>query len=288
MGLQQMALTRAHEEHEVSPDIRRIYAGIRVAFDLPFVPTIFKLSAGIPEYLKVVWKDLETVVSSREFETASLAIQEISHSAAVSGGWSFSDQPSLLAADKFSNADIRVIGGIVGLFARATAQAGLATRLIQRGYSGGQRGRVTRLKQVSALAHMVRVHIPNEREAGLRVWLIYSDIKKTTGARHVMSLFRALSPFPSYLASAWLDSKRLLADPEFIAAAEDLNRRSRALLAGLPVRDHRSILKELEPAAWREIEETVDGFARLLPQLVLLTSVWQRSFPNAARLIGAA
>jgi Halocarboxylic acid dehydrogenase DehI len=283
-----MALTRAYEEHEVTPEIRRIYAGIRVAFDLPFVPTIFKLSAGIPEYLKVLWKDLESVAASREFETAALALQEIAHSAAISGGWSFSDQPSLLAADKFSNADIRVIGGIVGLFARATVQVGLCSRLMQAGYCGGQRGRVTRLKQVSALAQMVRVHIPNEREAGLRVWLIYSDIKKTTGAKNVLSLFRALSPFPSYLASAWLDSKRLLADPAFIAATEDLNRRSRALLARLPVRDHRSLVKELAPAAWREIEETIDGFARLLPQFVLLTSVWQRSFPSASRLIGAA
>ncbi|MGC2698522.1 MAG: halocarboxylic acid dehydrogenase DehI family protein [Candidatus Angelobacter sp.] len=283
-----MALTRAYEEHEVTPELRRMYASIRTAFDLPFVPTVLKLSAGIPQYLKAVWKDLESVVSSREFEAASRAFQEIAHSAAVSGGWTFSDQPGVLAADKFSNADIRVIGGIVGLFARATAQVGMFARLMQRGYSGGQKGRVTSLKQVSALAQMVRVHVPNEREAGLRCWLIYSDIKKTTGAKSVLSVYRALSPFPSYLASAWLDSKRLLADPSFIAAYEELNRRSRALLTGLPVRDHRRILQDIDPAQWHEIEETVDGFARLLPQFVLLTAVWQRSFPSASRLIGAA
>jgi hypothetical protein len=283
-----MALTRAYEEHEVPPEIRRTYANIRASFDLPFVPTIFKLAAGIPHYLKVVWKDLESVASSREFESAARALQEIAHSAAISGGWTFSDQPGVLAADKFSNADIRVVGGTVGLFARATAQVGLFARLMQRGYTGGQRGRVTRQKQVSALAQMVRIHVPNEREAGLRVWLIYSDIKKTTGAKNVLSVYRVLSPFPSDLASAWLDSKKLLADPSFIAAAEELNRRTRALLAGLPVKDHRSALREMDPAQWREIEETVDGFARLLPPFVLLTSVWQRSFPSASRLIGAA
>ena len=119
-----MALTRAYEEHEVTPEIRRMYANIRTAFDLPFVPTVFKLSAGIPQYLKVIWKDLESVVCSREFESAARAYQEIAHSAAISGGWTFSDQPAVLSADKFSNADIRVIGGIVGLFARATAQIG--------------------------------------------------------------------------------------------------------------------------------------------------------------------
>jgi hypothetical protein len=283
-----MALTRAYEEHEVPPEIRRMYGNIRAGFDLPFVPTIFKLSAGIPQYLKMVWKDLADVACSREFETATRALQEIAHSTAVGGGWTFSDQPAVLAADKFSNADIRVVGGIVGLFARATAQVGLFARLMQRGYSGGQKGRVTRQKQVSALAQMLRVHIPNEREAGLRVWLIYSDIKKTTGAKNVLSLYRVLSPFPSYLASAWLDSKKLLAEPSFMAAAEELNRRTRALLAGMPVRDHRAVLKELDPAQWHEIEETVDGFARLLPQFVLLTAVWQRSFPSASRLIGAA
>jgi hypothetical protein len=283
-----MALNRAYEEHEVPPEIRRMYASIRTGFDLPFVPTIFKLSAGIPQYLKLVWKDLESVASSREFETAARAFQEVAHSAAISGGWTFSDQPAILAADKFSNADIRVIGGIVGLFARATAQMALFSRLMQRGYSGGQKGRVTNVKQVAAMAQMVRVHVPNEREAGLRVWLIYSDIKKTTGAKSVLSLYRALSPYPSYLASAWMDSKRLLSDPSFVSAREELNRRARALLAGMPVRDHRALLKDLDATQWREIEETVDGFARLLPQFTLLTSVWQRSFPSAARLIGAA
>jgi hypothetical protein len=283
-----MALSRAYEEHEVTPEIRRMYASIRSGFDLPFVPTVFKLSAGIPQYLKLLWKDLESVVCSREFDTAARAYQEIAHSAAISGGWTFSDQPGVLAADKFSNADIRVIGGIVGLFARATAQMSLFSRLMQRGYSGGQKGRVTKGKQVSALAQMVRVHVPNEREAGLRVWLIYSDIKKTTGAKSVLSFYRVLSPFPSYLASAWLDSKRMLVEPSFIKAHEELNRRARALLAGLPVKDHRSLLKDLDPAQWKDIEETVDSFARLLPQFTLLTAVWQRSFPSAARLIGAA
>lgn len=283
-----MALTRAYEENEVTPEIRRMYAGIRTGFDLPFVPTVLKLSAGIPQYLKIVWKDLESVVCSREFENATRAFQEIAHSTAITGGWTFSDQPAILAADKFSNADIRVIGGIIGLFARAHAQVGLFTRLMQRGYSGGQKGRVTRSKQVSALSQMLRLHIPNEREAALRVWLIYSDIKKTTGAKNVLSLFRVLSPYPGYLASAWLDTKRLFADPSFVAAHEELNRRARALLTGLPVRDHRALLKDIDPAQWREIEETVDGFARMLPQFTLLTAVWQRSFPSASRLIGAA
>ena len=283
-----MALTRAYEEHEVTPELRRLYGNVRSSFDLPFIPTIFKLSAGIPEYLRKMWDDLHAVASSKEFQGAAQALQEVAHSASVSGGWTFSDQPKTLAADKFSNADIRVIGGIVNLFARATAQMALFVRLMQRGYSGGQRGRVTHSRQIAALAQMVRIDIPNEREAGLRVWLIYSDIKKTTGAKNVLSLYRVLAPFPGYLASAWLDSKKLLTDSSFIAAREDLNRRIRALLTGMPVKDHRALLKDLDPEKWREIEETVDGFARNLPQFVLLTAAWQRSFPNASRLIGAA
>ncbi|HEY1937664.1 MAG TPA: halocarboxylic acid dehydrogenase DehI family protein [Candidatus Angelobacter sp.] len=283
-----MALTRAYEEHEVTPEIRRMYASIRTAFDLPYVPSIFKLTAAFPQYLKAMWKDLEPAVCSREFESAAQAFQEIAHSAAVSGGWSFSDQPGILAAEKFSNADIRVVGGIVGLFARASAQVALLSRLIQRGYSGGQKGRVTRSKQVSALSQMLRVHVPNEREAGLRVWLIYSEIRKTTGMKTVLDLYRALSPFPSYLASAWLDSKKLLGESSFVSAHEELNRRARALLAGIPVRDHPEIVKDVDAKQWQEIEDTVDSLARMMPQFVLLTSVWQRSFPSASRLIGAA
>jgi hypothetical protein len=283
-----MALTRAYEEHEVPPELRRLYGSVRNSFDLPFVPTLFKVLAGIPPYLRHMWEDLGDVVCSREFQSGAQALQELAHSAAITGGWTFSDQPKILAADKFSNADIRVIGGTINLFARATAQMALFVRLVQRGYTGGQKGRVTSSRQVSALAQMLRIDIPNEREAGLRVWLIYSDIKKVTQAKSVLSLYRVLAPFPSYLASAWLDSKKLLGDTSFMAAREDLNRRSRALLTGLPVKDHRSLLKDLDPLQWREIEETVDGFANNLPQFVLLTAVWLRSFPTASRLIGAA
>ena len=283
-----MALTRAYEEHEVTPELRRTYSSIRNGFDLPFVPTLFKLLAGIPEYLLKMWDDLGPVICSKEFQTAAQAFQEIAHSTAVTGGWTFSDQPKLLAAEKFSNADIRVIGGMVSLFARAAAQMALFSRLMQRGYSGGQKGRVTGSKQISALSQMVRLDIPNERDAGLRVWLIYTDIRKTTGVKTVPGLYRVLSLFPGYLASAWLDSKKVLADPSFMSDRDDLNRRARALLTGLPVKDHRALLKDVDPAKWREIEETVDGFARILPQLVLLTAVWQRSFPTASRLIGAA
>ena len=283
-----MALTRAYEEHEVTPELRRIYGNIRTSFDLPYVPTLFKVTAGIPEYLRKMWDDLGPVVASREFQSAAQGFQEVAHSIAVSGGWTFSDQPKVLAAEKFSNADIRVIGGIVGLFTRAISQMALFSRLAQRGYSGGQRGRVTTSKQVSALSQLVRLDVPSERDAGLRVWLIYSDIKKTTGSKNVLSLFRVLAPFPGYLASAWLDSKKLLSDSSFMNAREELNRRARAFLTGLPVKDHRALLKDLPPAQWRDIEEAVDGFARILAQFSLLTAVWQRSFPNASRLIGAA
>ena len=79
-----------------------------------------------------------------------------------------------------------------------------------------------------------------------------------------------------------------MTDSGFIGTREEINRRARALLTGFPVKDHRALLKDVDAPQWREIEETVDGFARLLPQFVLLSAVWQRSFPSASRLIGAA
>src|SRR5947209_10165516 len=132
---------------------------------------------------------------------------------------------------------------------------------MQRGYSGGQKGRVSSSQQTSAVSQMVRLDVPNERDAGLRVWLIYSDIRKTTGSKSVLSLYRILSSYPGYLASAWLDSKKLLAEPSFLSAREDLNRRVRALLTGLPVKDHRRVLKDLDPAKWREMEGSGARFA---------------------------
>jgi hypothetical protein len=275
-----MAFTRAFEEHEVPPELKRLYADIRSSFDLPFVPTLFKVLAASPEYIKLMWNDMGPLARSKEFHLASRALEEMVRSVVVRGGWRFPDQQKILAAQKFTVDDMEALGAIPPIFTRTLCQMALFTRLMQRGYSGGQRGRTTENRQASALSRMITLHVPNEREASLRVWLIYSEIKKTTGSRNVISLFRVLAPFPGYLASMWLDSKKLLADSTLASAREQIAKRVAALLIGLPVKDHRSAGKQIAPGTWRDIEETVDGFARLLPQFALLSEVWHRSFPQ--------
>lgn len=282
-----MSLTRAYEESELAPDLRRIFDDIRASFDLPFVPTIFKVAAGRPEYLKLMWRDLGPVARSAEFQSAASALEEFVYWQALHSGWRFSDQQRQLAAQRFSRYDIDQLGAVVATFSRALPRMALFARLIQRGYSGGQRGRCGGEKQASALSRLMTVHVPNEREAGLRVWLIYSEIKKATGARHVPSLFRVLAPFPGYLASLWLDAKKLLPQREFEAAQQEASRRTLSLLVGLPVRNHRALGRNITSPQWKEIEEMVDGFARLLPTFAILAPVWYRSFPPCMRVLAA-
>jgi hypothetical protein len=283
-----MAFTRAYEEHEVGPELRRIYADIRTSLDLPFVPTLFKVLAAQPEYLRALWSDLGNAARSREFSAASTALEEFCHSEAVSGGWRFSDQRKQLAGERFSASDAEVLASVVSVFARALPQMTLLARLIQLGYSGGQRGRVVAARQAAALARLITINIPNEREASMRAWLIYADIKRTSGAKNVISAFRVLSPYPGYLASVWFDAKKIIRDASFTHAKEEVARRSRALLNGLPVGDHRQATKKISAKDWREIEETVDGFVRQLPQFALLTAIWQRSFPASLTRLRAA
>ncbi|HZU44603.1 MAG TPA: halocarboxylic acid dehydrogenase DehI family protein [Terriglobales bacterium] len=282
-----MSLTRAYEERDIAPDVRRVYDDVRASFDLPFVPTIFKVAAGLPEYLKLMWRDLGPVVRSREFQSAAGALEEFVYWQALHAAWRFSDQQRQLAAQRFSRYDIDQLGAVVATFSRALPRMVLFARIMQRGYSGGQSGRCSGDKQASALSRMMTLHIPNERDASLRVWLIYSDIKKTTTARQVPSLFRALAPFPGYLASLWMDAKKVFRQPEFEAVSQEVSKRSLSLLVGLPVRDHRAVGRQITPAQWKAIEELVDNNARLLPSFAVLASVWYRSFPPSMRMLAA-
>lgn len=277
-----MSLTRAFEYDEVGPDLQRIYREARLALDLPFVPTVFKVMAGVPEYLKLMWSDLGAVASSKEFHAATKALVETVRSEVVRNGWSFHDQTKALLGERFIRPDIEVLSEIPPIFTRATAEVAIFSRLMQRGYSGGQRGgRIATLKQAAAMSRLMRLHVPNEKEAGLRTWLIYSDIRRTTGSKHVLSLFRLLSHFPSYLAATWMDAKKVMQEPSFQHSRETVAKRTLGLLSGLPVRDHRGAAgKRVTPAEWRDIEEAVDSFARVTPQFALMSAVWQRSFPQ--------
>lgn len=273
-----MALARVLEESDVSPEVRRIYADVRKSFDLPLVPTMLKVSACVPDYLRVIWSDLAESVRSREFQAATQALEEFACSQVLNGDWRMHDQHKALAGQGFSATDTEMLAGVVSTFARATAQMVLFSRLLQLGYSGGQRGKVSEGKQASALSRLISLHVPNEREAGLRAWLIYSDIKKTTGSKYVFSIFRLISPYPGYLASVWIDAKRLFQERSFLRARDEITVRSRALLIGIPVADHRLLGRSITSSQWSDIEESVDGFVRLLPQFLLFCALWQRAF----------
>ena len=274
-----MPLTRILEENEAPAAARRIYEDVRTSFNTPFVPSIFKLSANVPDYLLAMWDDLAPVVRSREFHAASEAFDEYLHSLVIQGGWRFHDQQEALAAHRFSRTDVELLGLTISTFAHTMPRLGLFLRLLQRGYSGGQRGRVTGAKQASATSRLMTLNIPAERDAALRVWLIYADIRRQGGVRHIPAFFRLLAPYPGYLASVWGDTKKLFADAGFRQAHEDAARRMNGYLRGLPVRDHRAMAKRVTPAQWRDIEETVDGMARGIPQFCLAMAVWRRSFP---------
>jgi hypothetical protein len=276
-----MPFARAYEENEVGPELRRIYAELRTNFDLPFVPTLFKSLAAAPPYLKGMWRDLGPVAASREFHAASEALDHFVRAEAIGGAWRLRDQERMLAEQKISTNDMPVLAGVVGIFVRTLPRLLLFARLMQSGCHGGQKGRVSPGKQAPALSRLITLHVPNEREASLRVWLIYADIRRTMKARSVMSLYRALSPFPSYLASAWMDSKSVLADKLFQRASEEVSLRASALLRGIPAQDHGSLLKELSSDQARDVQETVDEFVRTIPSLALLAVVWRRSFYDA-------
>jgi hypothetical protein len=282
-----MPFTRAWEENDVSRDVKRIFSDARSALNLPYLPTLFKVLANSPEYLKFVWNDLAPVVRSKEFHAASLALEEYIYSLVVAAGWRFNEQRRELQDQRFSTEDIIFIADALAIFAHGLPQVLLLARLLQVGYSGGQRGRISHAKQTSMIAQALKIHVPNEREAGLRSWLIYNDIKKTTGSRAVLSVLRFISPYPGYLTSVWMDWKKTLKNPSVQRARDEVGRRSAGLVTGLPVGDHRANDK-VRPEQWREIEETIDGFVRMLPMFALVTAAWRKSFAPRPRDVRAA
>jgi hypothetical protein len=85
-----------------------------------------------------------------------------------------------------------------------------------------------------------------------------------------------------------MDSKKVMADAAFARARDEVAKRTLALLVGMPVRDHRAEARNVAGPQWREIEEMVDGFARVAPQFALITAIWQRSFGRPAGQIAVA
>ncbi len=276
------------EREGVHPGSRRVLEEARAAMDLPFVPSVLEGLAGEPEYLKAAWADLKAVVWSREFHGASKALGEQIGLAALEGGWRFPDQQQLLAEQNLSGAELALFSGIAGTFARELPLSLLLARLLQCGYQGGQAGHSTERTGSAALSRLIEFHVPPPRSGGLRVWLIYTDIRRHTGIEQVPGVYRMMSIFPGYLASIWLETKRLLGEPGMASALDSVAQRSAGLVRGLPVENHRRAAGKLGTEHWRAVEQAVEGYVRTLPMFALMTAVWHRSFPPFARIANAA
>jgi hypothetical protein len=84
-----------------------------------------------------------------------------------------------------------------------------------------------------------------------------------------------------------MDWKKTLKNPSVQRGRDEVSRRSAGLITGLPVGDHR-VNGKVKPEQWREIEETVDGFVRMLPLFALVTAAWRKSFVPRPRDLRAA
>src|SRR5258707_13106405 len=100
-----MAFPRAWEENDVSRDIKGIFMDARSALNLPYIPTLFKVLANSPDYLKLAWNDLAPVIRSKEFHAAGLALQEYIYSVVVAGGVGVNAQRRGLHDQRCSNED---------------------------------------------------------------------------------------------------------------------------------------------------------------------------------------
>jgi len=150
------------------------------------------------------------------------------------------------------------VGRLPGPTRRLALVSRLSSGVIPADSGGASRDQ----KQVSALSQMFGVHVPMKREGAWRVWLIYSEIRKTTSKKTVR-ICTGPSRRSSYLAPRARQQKA--AHRSFLHRKPMKTlRRARALLTENPVKDPRAIVKDVDVKQCGRLKKPVDNLARLM------------------------
>lgn len=111
-----MALVKFVEEQDADPRIKAVYAEIKQAFGLDFVPNIFKAMANSPEYLELNWARHKAIMQSGKLERQTKEIIAVAVSAVNNCEYCVNAHTATLKKMGLGDAEITEVMAVVDLY----------------------------------------------------------------------------------------------------------------------------------------------------------------------------
>ena len=252
--------------------LKEVYGSTKRGLGVPWMGVVAMAFARYPTFYEVLWSGLEPIADTTSLAHACEALRESAEEQASRL------RPTSLTTDVadlgYRADEIDQIRSTIEIFSSGNMpyvlMATLARRLLEgQAWTGGnEKGPALPPKPPTARPVLMEPH-----HAAPETRALFEQVKETLGLPFVNTDYRALARWPSYFAVAWRDLERVVREPAYDSAVEDVHQTARRLVEALP-NPTTLTPKRLQQAAEQdasadEVLDVVRLFQWLLPALVV-------------------
>jgi hypothetical protein len=270
------AITLVREPDAADERVKEVYRDLKESLRTSVVNVLFQAYAANPRFLDYTWRRLRPSMLAPPFIEQARRIADVADRSIE--GWPISDHAAILHSRNYGDNDLRKLREIVQLFHGINPKLLIITNAVRVALSGEPIGGVgvphpqklvDRDKLVRDLRGLM-VTLVEEREAPLRVRMIYEDIQRATGLPFVNTDYRAMGSYPDWLEVFWGDCKPLMQDPRYREATARLDAAAREAARLLPYPLY------MNADAFSDMAEVNEVFCNLLPGLLVNIAIARR------------
>ena len=253
-------------EHEAAGETERVYHDIRQTLRVSGVSLNFRSWAAFDKSFPLLWTALRDNAATYAFEQAADELR----AEAVRGALQL-PRLGATAAVPLGPSQLYQIGAALALYHYVNPKLLILTSAVRialddaDGIPGSPSLDVRNLPR-GVPPRMYPMETVDEETDEPQTRQTFESIRETLSVTHVDSEYRTLALWPHYFATAWLRLKPIMADPEYIALAAELQRQADAFARALP---YRVKLTRLDIASVGEDDDEFTAatgrFAALLP-----------------------
>jgi hypothetical protein len=182
--------------------VLEVYRDVQQVFGVPHVSSFFQYLGTQPRFLDRYWTVMRPIVGTEAFFSCAQSLRADAY-ARVRAHFEIPDLKTEVSRQQFSSGACEELRDCINFFCHSVPMSLLLSATLSQAFAGTAGGESVPLIPATAHKHQRRIVMVEEDSASPAVKAIFADIRETTGADVVHTVYRAFARWPDFLKSYW-------------------------------------------------------------------------------------
>jgi hypothetical protein len=213
--------------------VLEVYRDVQQVFGVPHISSFFQFLGTYPRFLDHYWSAVRPIADTEAFFACAQRLRADAY-ARVRAQFEIPDLKAEVSRQRFSPGACEELRDCINFFCHSVPMSLLLSSTLSKAFEGpAGSASVARTPAPAQKPHR-RIVMVEEDSTGPAVKAIFADIRATTGADVIHTVYRAFGRWPDFLQSYWTVNKPITVSELFQKSENSLREDAIQITAALP------------------------------------------------------